>query len=137
MLRFSRANHLPFVLIRGGCTFDGVYNTYFVFTCMPGESYSRRLRSFLLCLCDVFRALINSLLCSFCTRALGLVPFQIYEYWHKGDTERISCLFPLGSRATCLCSSTFCSFSLVCHCVIFFVFLYSWYFVSTVYVNVT
>ena len=31
---------------------------------MPGESYRRRLRS-LLCLCDVFRALINSLVCSF------------------------------------------------------------------------
>ena len=31
---------------------------YFVFTCMPDESYSRRLRS-VLCLCDVFRALIK------------------------------------------------------------------------------
>ena len=29
---------------------------------VPGESYSRRLRS-LLCLCDIFRALINSLVC--------------------------------------------------------------------------
>ena len=28
--------------------------------CMPSESYRRRLRSLLLCLCDVFRALINS-----------------------------------------------------------------------------
>ena len=27
---------------------------------MPGESYRRRLTSLLLCLCDVFRALINS-----------------------------------------------------------------------------
>ena len=34
---------------------------YLVFTRMPGESYRRRLRSLLLCLCDVFRALINSL----------------------------------------------------------------------------
>ena len=33
---------------------------YLVFTRMPGESYRRRLRSLLLCLCDVFRALINS-----------------------------------------------------------------------------
>ena len=32
-----------------------------IFTRMPGESYRRRLRSLLLCLCDVFRALINSL----------------------------------------------------------------------------
>ena len=32
---------------------------YHVFTCMPDESYCRRLRSVLLCLCDVFPALIN------------------------------------------------------------------------------
>ena len=36
---------------------------YLVFTRMPGESYRRRLRSFLLYLCYVFRALINSLVC--------------------------------------------------------------------------
>ena len=35
---------------------------YLVFTCMPGESDRRRLRS-LLYLCYVFRALINSLVC--------------------------------------------------------------------------
>ena len=34
---------------------------YLVFTCMPGESYWRRLRSLLLYSCDIFRALINSL----------------------------------------------------------------------------
>ena len=28
---------------------------------MPGENYCRRLRSSLLCLCDVFRAVVNSL----------------------------------------------------------------------------
>ena len=33
----------------------------FVFTRMPGWSYCRQLRSLLLCLCDSFRALINSL----------------------------------------------------------------------------
>ena len=32
---------------------------------MPGESYRWRLRSLLLCLCYVFRALINSLVCWF------------------------------------------------------------------------
>ena len=32
----------------------------------PGESSSRRAMSLLLCLCDVFRALINSIVCSFC-----------------------------------------------------------------------
>ena len=33
---------------------------YLVFTRIPGESYRRRLRSMLLYLCYVFRALINS-----------------------------------------------------------------------------
>ena len=36
---------------------------YFAFTRMPGESYCRILRSLLLCLCDVFRAQINSHVC--------------------------------------------------------------------------
>ena len=39
---------------------------YLVFTRMQGESYRRQLRSLLLCLCDVFRALINSLV-SWCS----------------------------------------------------------------------
>ena len=34
---------------------------YLAFTGMPGQSYCRRLGSLLLCLCDVFWALINSL----------------------------------------------------------------------------
>ena len=36
---------------------------YLVFTHMLGESYCRRLRSFLLRLCDIFRVLVNSLVC--------------------------------------------------------------------------
>ena len=32
-----------------------------MFTCVPGVSYSRQFRSLLLCLCDVFRVLSNSL----------------------------------------------------------------------------
>ena len=36
---------------------------YLVFTRMPGESYCRRLRSSVLYLCYVFRALISSLVC--------------------------------------------------------------------------
>ena len=43
---------------------------YLEFTRMPGESYRRRLRSLLLCLCDVIRALINSLVCSRLYRVL-------------------------------------------------------------------
>ena len=38
---------------------------------MPVESYRRPLWSSLLCLCDVIRALINSLVCLFCTSAPG------------------------------------------------------------------
>ena len=38
---------------------------YLVFTCMPGESYHRWLRSLLLYLCYIFWALINSLVCWF------------------------------------------------------------------------
>ena len=44
------------------------------------ESYPRRLRFLLLYLCYVFRALINSLVCWFCTSALGLVLFQIVTF---------------------------------------------------------
>ena len=44
---------------------------YLVFTRMPGKSYPRRLRSLMLCLCDVFRALINSLVC-WCSRVVPL-----------------------------------------------------------------
>jgi len=36
---------------------------YLVFTRMQGESYRWRLSSLLLYLCDVFRAIINSLVC--------------------------------------------------------------------------
>ena len=36
---------------------------YHVFTRMPGESYRRRIRSLLLSLYYVLRALVNSLLC--------------------------------------------------------------------------
>ena len=45
---------------------------YLVFTRMPGESYRRRHRSLLLWLCDVFRALINSLVCGASSVSLAL-----------------------------------------------------------------
>ena len=48
---------------------------YLVFTRMPSESYHRQFKS-LLYLCCAFLALINSLVCWFCTRILGLVLFQ-------------------------------------------------------------
>ena len=43
---------------------------YLVFTRMQDESYKRRLGSLLLCLCDVFQALIDALVCWFCTSTL-------------------------------------------------------------------
>ena len=49
---------------------------YLVFTRMPGESY-------------VFRALINSLVCWFCTSALGLFLFQFYDN-NNGYLERLT-----------------------------------------------
>ena len=36
---------------------------YLVFSHMPSESYCKRLRTLLLCLCYVFRVLINCLAC--------------------------------------------------------------------------
>ena len=53
---------------------------YLVFTCMPGESYWRQLRS-LLCLGDVFQVLINSLVCWFCTATLSLLLFHIVTFF--------------------------------------------------------
>ena len=46
---------------------------YLVITRMPGESYRTRLGSLLLYLCYVVWALINTLMCWFCTSALGLL----------------------------------------------------------------
>ena len=60
---------------------------HLVFTGMPGESYCRQLRSFLLCLYDIFWALINSLVCWFCMSALGLILLQILT-WHSHPGER-------------------------------------------------
>ena len=51
---------------------------YLVFTCMPGESYRRRLRSLLLYLCYVFRGIINSLACYFCL--VSYPPFHLVSY---------------------------------------------------------
>ena len=39
----------------------------FVVIHVPGKIYRRQLRSLLLCLCDDFWALVNSLVCRFCT----------------------------------------------------------------------
>ena len=54
----------PSVPERGASFFEDVPVVefmYLIFTRVPGESYRGRLRYLLLCLCYVFRALINSL----------------------------------------------------------------------------
>ena len=61
---------------------------YLVFTRMPGKSYCRWFRSLLLCLYSIFWTLINSLVCWFCTSALGLVLFQWGREWPSLDWAR-------------------------------------------------
>ena len=56
-------------------------------------SYRRRLGSLLLYLRYVFRALINSLVCWFCTSALGLVLFQICHFLQCANSPFSSWLF--------------------------------------------
>ena len=67
---------------------------YFVFTRMPDKSYRGRLRSLLSCLCDVFRALISSLVCLFFVSTwfclFSIRPFQ----QHKVSLQNFS--FSLG-----------------------------------------
>ena len=50
-----------------------------VFTCIPGESYCRWLRSLLLDVPGIFWVLTNSLVCQFCISTLCLVLFQIFS----------------------------------------------------------
>ena len=57
-----------------------VESTCLVFTHVPSASYHRKLRSLLLCLCDIFRALINSLVCWFCNGCSGLCSVSD---WHR------------------------------------------------------
>ena len=65
--------------------------TYLVlFTRMPGESYRWRLRSLLLCLCDVFRAAINPL-------------------WVDSETATVSIITYGADRALCAGRSLCCS----------------------------
>ena len=63
---------------------------YLVFTPMPGESNCRWLGSLLLCLCDVFQALINSLVCWFFSSFTCLCYVYIYMpnsfWWQQRET---------------------------------------------------
>ena len=51
-----------------------------VFTRMSSESYRRRLRSLLLCLCDVFRTPVNSLMCRFFVFQCQVVEFHSFVF---------------------------------------------------------
>ena len=57
-----------------------------VFTCMPGESYHRRLGSLLLYLCCVFQAIINSLVGCFCVLMMP---------WHQASSGRTTHVYIL------------------------------------------
>ena len=57
-----------------------------VFTRMPGESYRRRLRSLLLYLCDVFRALIISLVCGVVPRTETRYILVHHHHHHPRDS---------------------------------------------------
>ena len=71
-------------LLCRGCTSGGVY-----VPCMPGESYRRSLRSLLLCLCVVFWALINSLVCCLFTTK----PNQ--QIWDRGKSVHMEVFMSL------------------------------------------
>ena len=97
--------NVPKVLHQRCILFPWVEFMYVLFTHMPGESYWRRIRSLLyllagesycrqfrsvlLCSCDVFRVLINSLCWFYRLSALGLILFQIitamngFLFWFK------------------------------------------------------
>ena len=83
---------------------------YFVFTRMPGESYRRRLRSLLLCFCDVFPALNNSLVC-----------WLLTEFVLEGTPDislslslSLSLLLLLLLLFVCLFASSFLAFLFAC-----------------------
>ena len=72
---------------------------YLVFTRKPGESYRRRLRSLLLYMCDVFRALINSLVCWKCLEVIDLKESR-EGFRQRGNTNtNIGHKFPKSGRA--------------------------------------
>ena len=62
--------------------------THLVFTRMPAERYRGQLQSFLLCLCDVFQALISSLICcSFSVSGPPNIPGAVlaWEAVHRSE----------------------------------------------------
>ena len=65
-----------------------------VCTCMPGESYHRQLSSLLLCLCDVFQVVINSLVVIYAQ--LNII---ISAFWWYRHVQVVHCDSFCGGRA--------------------------------------
>ena len=63
-----------------------------IFIRMPGESYRRQLRFLLLCLCEGFRALINSLVCWF---SIWTFYFCLIQNWEDYTFELPLCKFTI------------------------------------------
>ena len=61
---------------------------YLHFTCIPGESYHRWLRSLLLCLCDLFQVLINSLVCWFKSKTVNSKKHVLILTFHLTTTDK-------------------------------------------------
>ena len=63
------------------------------FTGMPGANDRRGLRSLLLCLRDVFRAPLNSLISRYCAGGLGLVLVQVVIKMAELDPRQLLALY--------------------------------------------
>ena len=97
----------------------GGVNVPCIYTRMPRGIYCWRIRSLLLCLCEVFRALINSLVRWFHTGALGHVLLQILAvcfcpnglYWNVRWWNLFSLFQPSAVRVSLLFLSKWLTFS--------------------------
>ena len=70
---------------------------YLAFTCMPDKSHRRRLRS-LLCLCDVFRVLINSLCVDFSPAYMTVPPFHLGSHIPSSGVDQVCAVFSFVQR---------------------------------------
>ena len=101
-----------------------------VLTRMPGESYRRRLRSLLFCLCDVFRTPINSLGCWSCT--INLAPPRSKSLLKGTDSDKVLCvlcvlmfMYYLTVCYSCSCIIILCvtHVHVLLYCVLFYLYL--------------
>ena len=79
---------------------------YFVFTCMPSESYHRQPRSLLLCSCDIFWVLIKDIflrLRTLCKNAIVKVFSGVIKASWLRHRESVAIIIEKeGSRSTCV-----------------------------------